>query len=81
MFDFYLFGLPVNLHLLWVRWLCTFCSRALRMALTLDFLEGNILIISQLDLILPNFSMVSGLECIANNLRVILTPSLGLYDE
>ena len=30
-------------HLFLVRGLCTFCSRALRMAITLDFLEGNIL--------------------------------------
>ena len=51
------------------------------MAVTLDFLEGNILNISQLDLIRPNFSLVSGLEFIAKYLRVILTPNLGLHDE
>ena len=30
-------------HLFWVYGLCTFCSRALRMVVTLVFLKGNIL--------------------------------------
>ena len=51
------------------------------MAVTQDYSGGNILQMSQLDLNIPNFVMVSGLECIAKYPRVILSQNLGLYDE
>ena len=68
-------------HRFWVCGMCTFCSRASRIAVTWDFSGGNILQISQLELIIQNLIMFMGLECIAKYLGVILTPNLGLYDE
>ena len=68
-------------HLVLVRGMCPFCSRASRRAVSWDFSGGNTLQISQLDLIIPKKIMVSDLEYIDKYLRVILTQNFGLYDE
>ena len=80
MSDFYWFSLPVNLAPCLGSWDVYFLLQGLLNGGNLGFFRGKYLQISQLDLIIPIFFMVWGLECIAKNTRVILTPSLGLCD-